>query len=115
MSSPLFFNPRTEEEKKEQREQIRRFLNIEKLKVKLNDKHFKALLQKLESKALEKKRKASIVALSNKIPSHVAKTVSKFIARGKRKTKRARKSRRRSRGRRRSRCRRGSRGRRGSR
>jgi hypothetical protein len=33
ISSPLFFNPRTEQEKKEQREQIRRFLNIENLKL----------------------------------------------------------------------------------
>ena len=81
MISPLFFNPRTEQEKKEQREQIRRFLNIEKLKVKLNDEYFESKLNEL--KLLEQQRKATEIALLSKkkdpLPDELIEKISGLI------------------------------------
>ena len=63
---------------------------------KLTDGHFKETLRKLDSlerereRERERKKRASNIALSNKMPSHLAKEVSSYIAiaRGKRRNTR---------------------------
>ena len=85
---------------------------------KLTDGHFKETLRKLDS--LDRKKRASSIALSNKMPSHVAKNVTEFIASGKRRNTRRKRGSSRGRSRRvktrgkRTRNSRGSRSRRGS-
>lgn len=87
---------------------------------KLTDGHFKETLRKLDS--LDRKKRASSIALSNKMPSHLAKELSSYIAVGSGKRRNTRRKRGSSRGRsrrvktrgKRTRNSRGSRSRRGS-